>query len=74
MIFTVWHIVGACIIVAIVVAVIATLRTRHKDIKKVAYMMDALEDGEERVVALPGGGIKSASDLLEKQFVCKFVS
>ena len=30
-------------------------------------------DAEERVVALPGGGIKSASDLLEKQFVCKFV-
>ena len=46
MTFTVWHIVGACIVVAIVVAVIATLRTRHKDIKKVAYMMDALEDGE----------------------------
>ena len=46
MTFTVWHIVGACIIVAIVVAMIATLRTRHKDIKKVAYMMDALEDGE----------------------------
>ena len=46
MTFTVWHIVGACIIVAIVVAVIASLRTRHKDIKKVAYMMDALEDGE----------------------------
>ena len=46
MTFTIWHIVGACIIVAIVVAVIATLRTRHKDIKKVAYMMDALEDGE----------------------------
>ena len=46
MTFTVWHIVGACIIVAVVVAVIASLRTRHKDIKKVAYMMDALEDGE----------------------------
>ena len=46
MTFTVWHIIGACVIVAIVVAVIATLRTRHKDIKKVAYMMDALEDGE----------------------------
>ena len=46
MTFTVWHIVGACAIVAIVAAVIATLRTRHKDIKKVAYMMDALEDGE----------------------------
>ena len=35
-----------CIIVAIIAAVAATLRTRHKDIKKVAYMMDALEDGE----------------------------
>ena len=35
-----------CIIVAIVAAVIATFRTRRKDIKKVAYMMDALEDGE----------------------------
>ena len=41
MTFTVWHIVGACVIVAIIVAVIATLRTRHKDIKKVAYMMVA---------------------------------
>ena len=46
MTFTVWHIVGACIIVAIIAAVIATIRTRRKDIKKVAYMMDALEDGE----------------------------
>ena len=46
MTFTVWHILGACIIVAIVVAVIATVHTRRKDIKKVAYMMDALEDGE----------------------------
>ena len=46
MTFTIWHIVGACVIVAIIAAVIATLRTRHKDIKKVAYMMDALEDGE----------------------------
>ena len=46
MTFTVWHIVGTCAIVAVVAAVVATLRTRHKDIKKVAYMMDALEDGE----------------------------
>ena len=46
MTFTILHIVGACVIVAIVVAVIVTLRTRQKDIKKVAYMMDALEDGE----------------------------
>ena len=42
MTFTGWHIVGACLIVAIIVAVIASLRTRQKDIKKVAYMMDAL--------------------------------
>ena len=33
-------------IVAIIAAVIATICTRRKDIKKVAYMMDALEDGE----------------------------
>ena len=46
MTFTIWHIVGACAIVAIVAAVIATIRTRRKNIKKVAYMMDALEDGE----------------------------
>lgn len=46
MTFTVWHLIGACVIVAIVVAVISMLRTRHKDIKKVAYVMDALEDGE----------------------------
>lgn len=46
MTFTVWHILGASGIVAILVAVIATIRTRHQDIKKVAYMMDALEDGE----------------------------
>ena len=46
MTFTLWHIIGACAIVAVVVAVIASIRTRQKDIKKVAYMMDALEDGE----------------------------
>ena len=44
--FTIWHIVGACVVVAIVAALLAALRTRRKDIKKVAYMMDALEDGE----------------------------
>jgi signal transduction histidine kinase len=44
--FTIWHIVGAAVIAAIIAAVIATIRTRRKDIKKVAYMMDALEDGE----------------------------
>ena len=46
MTFTIWHIVGACVIVAIVAALLAALRTRRKDIKKVAYMMDALEDEE----------------------------
>ena len=43
---SVWQIILLCIIVAIVVAVISSLHTRQKDIKKVAYMMDALEDGE----------------------------
>lgn len=46
MTFTIWHILGAAVIAAIIAAVIATIRTRRKDIKKVAYMMDALEDGE----------------------------
>ena len=46
MTFTIWHIVGAAAIVAIITAVVATVRTRRKDIKKVAYMMDAMEDGE----------------------------
>ena len=46
MTFTIWHIVGACVTVAVFAAVIASIRTRHKDIRKVAYMMDALEDGE----------------------------
>jgi len=43
---SVWQIILLVSIVAIVAAVLATLRTRHRDIKKVAYMMDALEDGE----------------------------
>ena len=47
MTFTVWHIIGACSTVAIIATVIATIRTRRKDIKKVAYMMDALEDGPD---------------------------
>lgn len=46
MTFTVWHIVGASVIAAIGAWVIASARTRHKDIRKVAYMMDSLEDGE----------------------------
>ena len=41
-----WQIILLCVFVAILAAVIATLRTRHRDIRKVAYMMDALEDGE----------------------------
>ena len=41
-----WQIILLCVAVAIVAALIASLRTRQKDIKKVAYMMDALEDGE----------------------------
>ena len=40
-----WQII-LLVCAALLVAVIATLRTRRKDIKKVAYMMDALEDGE----------------------------
>ena len=43
---SVWQIILLVVVVAIVVAVIATIRTRQNDIKKVAYMMDALEDGE----------------------------
>ena len=46
MTFTLWHVIGACVIIAILAAVMATHHTRRKDIKKVAYMMDALEDGE----------------------------
>jgi signal transduction histidine kinase len=34
------------VLAAILAAVVATIRTRRRDIKKVAYMMDALEDGE----------------------------
>ena len=43
---SVWQIILLVVIVAIVAAVIAAVRTRRKDIRKVAYMMDALEDGE----------------------------
>ena len=41
-----WISILICVIVAAVAAVISFLRTRQKDIKKVAYMMDAMEDGE----------------------------
>ena len=46
MTFTIWHIIAAVVIVAVLTAVIATFLTRRKDIRKVSYMMDALEDGE----------------------------
>lgn len=41
-----WQIILLVVVVAVLAAVIATVRVRRKDIKKVAYMMDALEDGE----------------------------
>ena len=34
MTFTIWHIIGACVIVAVIAAVIATIRTRRKDIRR----------------------------------------
>jgi len=43
---SVWQIILLVVVVAVVVAVVTAVRTRRKDIKKVAYMMDALEDGE----------------------------
>ena len=42
----VWLIILLILVAAIVAAVLAAVHTRRKDIKKVAYMMDALEDGE----------------------------
>jgi signal transduction histidine kinase len=41
-----WQIILLCVIVATIAAVIAIIRTRQRTIRKVAYMMDALEDGE----------------------------
>ena len=41
-----WQIILLVLAVALIAAVTASLRTRRKDIQKVAYMMDALEDGE----------------------------
>ena len=46
MTFTVWHIIGTAVLAAILAAAVAAIHTRRKDIRKVAYMMDALEDGE----------------------------
>ena len=41
-----WLTILLIVLVAVAAAVGAMYYTRHKDIKKVAYMMDALEDGE----------------------------
>ena len=41
-----WSVILLVVIVAVIAAVLASVHTRRKDIKKVAYMMDALEDGE----------------------------
>ena len=41
-----WQIILLCAAVAVVAAVVAAVSIRRKDIRKVAYMMDALEDGE----------------------------
>lgn len=46
MTFAVWHIIGVGVACAVIAAVLASMRTRRKDIDRVAYMMDALEDGE----------------------------
>ena len=41
-----WLTILLIVVVAAAAAAVAMYYTRHKDIKKVAYMMDALEDGE----------------------------
>ena len=41
-----WQVILLVLAAAIIAAVAATLRTRRRDINKVAYMMDDLEDGE----------------------------
>ena len=42
----VWAIRGIAVAAALIAWVLASVHTRRKDIRKVAYMMDALEDGE----------------------------
>ena len=42
----VWVVILIVVAVALLVWLLASLYTRRKDIRKVAYMMDALEDGE----------------------------
>ena len=46
MTFSIWHLVGIAALAGIVGAIAASIYTRRKDIRKVSYMMDALEDGE----------------------------
>ena len=41
-----WTVIALVLAAALIAAVAATLLTRRKDIRKVSYMMDALEDGE----------------------------
>ena len=43
---SVWLVISITVAVALIVWVAASIFTRRKDIKKVAYMMDAMEDGE----------------------------
>jgi signal transduction histidine kinase len=43
---TTWQIILLVVAVALVAAALATIHTRRKAIRKVGYMMDALEDGE----------------------------
>ena len=43
---TLWQIILLVAIVAIIAAIVAAVHVRRSDIKKVGYMMDALEDGE----------------------------
>ncbi len=42
----IWQTILIVLLAAALVAVVTAVRTRRKDIRKVAYMMDALEDGE----------------------------
>ncbi|MBR5255489.1 MAG: HAMP domain-containing histidine kinase [Bacteroidales bacterium] len=43
---TLWQIILLVVLAVIVAAVVTAIHVRRSDIKKVAYMMDALEDGE----------------------------
>ena len=43
---TLWQIILLVVIVAIIAAIVAAVHVRQSDIKKVGYMMDALEEGE----------------------------